>query len=101
MKKKTGYTLTEIMIIVATIGMVAALVIPMMGGCKQNAARSWGGSYTIQLDRGLKLETCTWKETHLWLLTTKRSETEEPKTHKFTEKSALGILQGEVIIEEK
>jgi len=49
----------------------------------------------------MKLESCTWKENQLWMLTTKRNETEEPKIHKFVEKSTLGILQGTVTIEEK
>ena len=101
MKKKIGYTLTEILIIVAIIGMVGALIVPMFGGCQQMSAKSWGGSFTVKLNPGMKLESCTWKENQLWMLTTKRNETEEPKIHKFIEKSTLGLLQGEVIIEEK
>lgn len=99
--KKSGFTLIELITSIIIIGVVVVLICQCIGGCRQIAAKHYGGTYTVKLDPGMKLVNCTWKESQLWLLTTKRSDTEEPKVHKFIEKSTLGILQGEVTIEEK
>jgi len=71
-------------------------------GCTQITAKSFGGSMTVKLEPEMKLVNCTWKEDHsLWLLTTARVSNEVARTYKFQEKSTMGILQGEVIIQEQ
>ena len=96
---KKGLSLVELMAIVAIIGVVGAMLPLLGGGCRQQMARAYGGSMTVKLDPGMRLENCTWKADQLWLLTTYSDTT--PRVHRFIEKSPLGILQGEVIIQEQ
>ena len=100
---KKGYTLIELLTVVSIIGVIAAVIIPTLtgGGCAQSLVKNFGGSMAVKLDPNVKLVNVTWKEDHLWILTTARSNNEEPKTYNFSEKSAMGVLQGNVTIVEK
>lgn len=48
-----------------------------ISGC-QAATKSFGGSMTLKLEPGLKLEEITWKDDSLWYLTRPMREGEEP-----------------------
>jgi hypothetical protein len=68
----------------------------------QTFTKRWGGSMTINLDTGERLEMITWKEgEHLWYQTRARTPEESPTVHKFREYSRYGVLQGEVVIKER
>lgn len=70
-------------------------------GCtEQSRARSFGGTDVQNLPCGQKLETMTWKETHLWILTRPMKKNEEPETHTFNESSSWGLIQGTVVVKE-
>ena len=71
----------------------------VLSGCN-NLARSWGGTVTIDLEPGKKLENVTWKESSLWILTTEMEPGDTAKTYYFEEDSNFGLLEGEVIIKE-
>lgn len=74
----------------------------LLTGCSENErARAWGGSMTIELEPGQKLEMITWKDNELWYLTRPMWEDEEPETHTFQEESEYGIIEGKVIIKER
>jgi hypothetical protein len=80
------------------------LVVVSMGfaACTANErTKLLGGTQTIVLDPGLKLENITWKETELWLLTRRARPGEVPERHEFMEKSPFGILEGTVVIQER
>lgn len=70
------------------------------GGCHA-VTKSFGGSMTVELEPGQKLEEITWKEDDLWILTRPFREGEEPETHTFQEDSEWGVLEGTVTIVER
>lgn len=70
-------------------------------GCTQNErVKSFGGTGTLELDKGQKLVNVTWKETELWVLTKKMNENDVAETYTFKEHSNFGMLQGTYIIKE-
>jgi uncharacterized protein YcfL len=81
--------------------LLGLLGIVMLVSCTENTrARVWGGSQTIQLEKGVRLVNVTWKEgSDLWILTKK--DTTKASTYSFSEKSNLGVMEGQVIIIEK
>ena len=81
------------------VALISALCIGTMvlTGC-QGAARSWGGSITLRLEPGVKLEEITWKDDSLWYLTRPMREDEVPETHTFQESSEWGMFEGTVTV---
>lgn len=73
-------------------GILAVIIGSIMTGC-QGAAKSFGGSITLRLDPGLKLEEITWKDDSLWYLTRPMREDEVPETHTFQQSSEWGVLR--------
>lgn len=74
----------------------------LLAGCTENSrSRSLGGSATVDLPVRRKLVTATWKETSLWILTRPMREGEVAETYQFEERSALGLLEGTVILKER
>lgn len=78
-------------------GILAVIIGSIMTGC-QGAAKSFGGSITLQLDPGLKLEEITWKDDSLWYLTRPMREDEVPETHTFQQSSEWGVFEGTVTV---
>lgn len=100
MKKNKGSVdvVTVIMVVFMVAVIVAALVIFFR---PQSVSKSLGGTTTVTLDPGLKLEEITWKDNDLWYLTRPMRADEHAETHTFQQSSNLGILQGTVIIIEQ
>jgi hypothetical protein len=59
-------------------------------------SRKFGGSTTINLEKGQKLVEATWKENSLWYLTEPMDSDYVPKTKTFKEDSNFGVLEGTV-----
>ena len=76
---------------------VCVVASALMTGC-QGAAKSLGGSITLRLDPGVKLEEITWKDNSLWYLTRLMREDESPETHTFQQSSEWGVFEGTVIV---
>ena len=78
------------------------ILLAIMGLCLtgcQNTTKNFGGSMTIELPKGQKLEEITWKDdTDLWYLTRPMREDEIAETHTFQESSEFGVLEGTVTI---
>ena len=56
------------------------MVMIMLCGC-HGAARNYGGSMTLELPKGQKLEEITWKDdSALWYLTRPMRDDEQPET---------------------
>lgn len=71
---------------------IAALTI----SCDNYMSRKFGGSTTINLEKGQKLVEATWKENSLWYLTEPMDSNYVPKTKIFKEDSNFGVLEGTV-----
>jgi hypothetical protein len=70
--------------------------------CTENIrARNWGGTSTVELEKGKTLVNATWKNTDLWLLTKDRPDGQEPSTYEFSEDSSFGVMEGKIIIKEQ
>lgn len=95
MKKAIG------IVSIAAIIAFCLVIIIAFTGC-HTATKELGGSMTVELDPGQKLEEITWKESDLWVLTRPFRDGEEPETHTFQEDSEWGVMEGTVtIIESK
>ena len=72
-----------------------ALVAITLASCTENSrVKSWGGEGTINLTKGQKLVTITWKETQVWYLTRPMDSTDKAETYKFQEESSFGVMEG-------
>ena len=74
-----------------------AIMVLSLTGC-QNTAKNFGGSMTIELPKGQKLEEITWKEADLWYLTRPMREDDIAEIHTFQESSEFGVFEGTVTI---
>ena len=77
------------------------MVIVFAGCSQQSIVKECGGSMTIELEPGQKLEEITWKENELWYLTRPFTEDDIPEIHTFQEQSEFGVFEGTVTIIEK
>ena len=75
----------------------------MVMSCTQNErVKSWGGEGTINLPKGRKLVTATWKGDHIWYLTRQMKSDDVAETYQFQEESSWGVVEGTFnIVEEK
>lgn len=66
------------------LGLLVAgfLVTSTLTGC-QGAAKSFGGSMTLNLEPNQKLEEITWKDDSLWYLTRPMTDDDIAETHTF------------------
>ena len=82
---------------------LAIMVGVMVTSCTENSrVKTWGGEGTINLPKGRKLVTVTWKETQVWYLTRPMNSNDVAETYKFQEESSWGMVEGTYnIIESK
>jgi hypothetical protein len=67
----------------------------MVTSCTENErVKSFGGEGTINLPKGRKLVTVTWKETQIWYLTRPMDSTDVAQTYQFHEESSWGVIEG-------
>ena len=59
-------------------------------------AKTWEGTVTIELPKGMKLLEATWKEDNLWYLIASMEDDYIPQEKVFQEKSIFGMLEGKV-----
>lgn len=81
---------------------IIAIAAISLASCTENQrARSFGGTEVINLEAGTRVVNVTWKgeDPSLWILTKK--DTTKATTYYFTEKSGYGVMEGQVIINEK
>ena len=78
--------------------LLVLLLCACLVGCENYVARKYGGSTTINLEKGRKLLEVTWKgEASIWYLTEPMDSDYIPKTKIFQENSQFGIMEGKVI----
>jgi hypothetical protein len=83
---------------------VAALALVMVSCTDNQRAKSFGGTYSVDLPAGEKLVNVTWKgESDLWYLTRKMTAKDSAETYTFKQDkgSVLNLTgNGEVILKE-
>ena len=80
---------------------VVFAVIMMLTSCENLVTRNFGGSQTIELEKGQRLVEITFKDNDLWILTEPMDSDYVPKTKTFYEDSNLGVMQGKITIVEQ
>ena len=81
---------------VLTLFVFALSIAALNISCDNYMSRKFGGSTTINLEKGQKLVEATWKENSLWYLTEPMDSDYVPKTKTFKEDSNFGVLEGTV-----
>ena len=72
-----------------------ALVAISLASCTENSrVKNWGGEGTINLPKGQKLVTESWKETQIWYLTRPMDSSDVAETYKFQEESSYDVMEG-------
>ena len=67
----------------------------MLVSCTENnRVKNWGGEGTINLPKGRKLVTVTWKENQIWYLTRAMDTNDVAETYQFQEESSWGVIEG-------
>jgi hypothetical protein len=76
--------------------MVLAIgIVIMLGSCTENQrVKQWGGEGTINLPKGQKLVTVTWKDKQIWYLTRPMDSNDVAQTYTFKEESSYGVIEG-------
>lgn len=88
-------------IICAVMILCAYIFFFSMAGCTENTrVKKMGGKMTVDLPANQKLINVTWKETDIWILTKPMTSKDSVEIYNFTEKSTLGILEGEITFKE-
>ena len=65
----------------------------------QSTTKNFGGTTTIKLKPGVKLEEITWKDDDLWYLTRPMRDNESAETHTFDQSTDFGFESQVIIIE--
>ena len=74
---------------------LSLILLVTLASCTENArVKSFGGEGTLNLPKGKKLVTVTWKDTQLWYLTRSMDSTDVAETYQFHEESSFGVLEG-------
>lgn len=89
----------KLIALLAAFAVALVLTLSLVGCTDNDRARNYGGTSTINLKPGARVVNVTWKDVDLWILT--KQDTTKPTSYSFKEKSSLGILEGEIIINEQ
>lgn len=72
------------------------LMLTAVSCTEQSMTRSFGGKMSINLPKGERLLTATWKEADLFYLTEPMDSDYIPKNKKFVESSSFGVWESEI-----
>ena len=81
--------------------LLASLLFAGLSCTDNERAKNYGGTMTVKVPKGNKLESATWKGDELWYLYRPFREGEQPETHYLDEDSVYGIFTGRVQFEEQ
>jgi hypothetical protein len=80
---------------------ISLFVICLYGCTKNQRAKAFGGSFSIDLPADQKFVMTSWKDNQLWTLTRPKHVDEKiAETYTYQEHSSFGLLQGTVTIKE-
>ena len=73
------------------------IIFLLFTSCEQYVARKFGGNVNINVEKGYKVTSATWKENDLFYFIEPMEKDYQPKVKKFVESSNVGILESKVI----
>lgn len=76
---------------------ISLIGILSLTSCEQYVARRFGGDVDINVEKGYKVTSATWKEGDIFYFIEPMEEGYQPKVKKFIESSNYGVLESEVI----
>lgn len=81
---------------------IAVIIISLsLSSCTENyRARKFGGTTTINVERGKKVMMATWKEDDLFYMTEDMEEDYIPHNKELIESSSWGVIESKVIFKE-
>jgi hypothetical protein len=78
-----------------------SIVAILFASCTKNEmAKNFGGTMTVNLPADTKLVNVTWKEDEIWYLTKPMNSTDSAETYSFQEESSFGVWEGTVVLKE-
>lgn len=83
--------LTSLVVIYATI---------FISCTKQSMSRQFGNDIVINVERGYKVTSATWKENNLFYFIESMENNYQPHKKMFIESSSYGIIESKVIFKE-
>ena len=88
---------------IVAIALLVVIIISavFLRGCDQTITKRYGGTTSVELNAGERLEMVTWKDDQMWIQVRPRTPDETPIAHEFREHSKYGMLQGKVVLKEK
>lgn len=81
----------KLFVFISLIGLLS------LTSCEQYVARKFGGNVNINVEKGYKVTSATWKGTDLFYFIEPMEEDYQPKVKKFIESSNVGVLESKVI----
>lgn len=76
---------------------ISLITLLSLTSCEQYVARRFGGDVDINVEKGYKVTSATWKEGDIFYFIEPMEENYQPKVKKFIESSNYGVLESEVI----
>ena len=78
-----------------------SIVAILFASCTKNEmAKNYGGTMTVNLPANTKLVNVTWKEDEIWYLTKPMNSADSAETYNFQEESSFGVWEGTVVLKE-
>lgn len=86
--------------IITFITIIALLAVPLTSCTPQQMARDFGGKVTINVPKGQKVTSATWKEADLFYFLEPMEPGYAPQQKQFIESSSYGMWETQVIFVE-
>ena len=78
------------------LAFIAVLI--LCGSCTENfVARNLGGTLKVEVEKGYRVTSATWKADGLFYFIEPMPEDYQPQTKKFIENSGYGVMDGMVV----
>lgn len=87
--------------IVMSIALCIVCTLSFTSCTEQERVRNFGGTMIIDVPKGYKVTSATWKETDLFYFMEEAEEGYTPKDKMFVESSSYGVFESKIIFKEK
>lgn len=88
----------DVTLIIFALFVIVVVAGLLLAFTPKSLTKNFGGTVTIELEPGEKLEEITWKDDSIWYLTRPMRDDETAEIHTFSQSSPMGVLEGKVIV---